>query len=666
MSRLGLLLSDKGFLDISIDILKNQILLFSENKFKSYDTLQFHLLNTINLEGTDFKTIEKIISEGSYYGYPQYFNSLDIIGSKGLIGIRHQKYLSFHLMWLYYGIGLYLRRVSNNIKTYKDKFLKNAAFHGYPVLSWDKNTIKINEYYYEQYKKYKNVLEKLTSYDSGDKTVISLDIRDYYDSLDIDILLTDVIRTYSSPSDLKKYEFDIDIENEIKELMLFYFTKGIPQSDHNYISSIIGDIYLTPFDFEIHKIANKFKLIIQTTRYVDDIKIIIDGVNNNKDQIINFLEETKGYLFERLKLKINEHKTIINEITDLDSYNGFHNKITLPSIAGEFEESEDLIVGGDTDEEIVKNIIKNMNTISSYKYQMKIDPKDGEYISKLFQGGVYNLLKRSDNKKQLELILNDKFPYYIISTMPQFLLPIIFTSKVATNNLLNNILNKKLSVSHYDFVSKVLLGLKREKYDIQYKKLLKKIEENSETQYEYGLMYNIIVGKNIFTNDIKLFQGINFQPYKNLLSVNGVMQKHFIDQIKGYKLSYKLRDYNSLLNYLLNIIHCLSYDYNTTNKEIEEFRANDVIETLNYMGFSHETIVHIKNMFNRRNKNPVSHGGHTDSLAWGVTKGEYKKWETITINFLEEMLLLYEHKQESTKKLLNILISICDLKGQTL
>ena len=59
----------------------------------------------------------------------------------------------------------------------------------------------------------------------SDKTVISLDIRDYYDSLDIDILLTDVIRTYSSPSDLKKYEFDIDIENEIKELMLFYFTK---------------------------------------------------------------------------------------------------------------------------------------------------------------------------------------------------------------------------------------------------------------------------------------------------------------------------------------------------------------------------------------------------------------------------------------------------------
>ena len=249
MSRLWLLLSDKWFLDISIDILKNQILLFSENKFKSYDTLQFHLLNTINLEWTDFKTIEKIISEWSYYWYPQYFNSLDIIWSKWLIGIRHQKYLSFHLMWLYYWIGLYLRRVSNNIKTYKDKFLKNAAFHWYPVLSWDKNTIKINEYYYEQYKKYKNVLEKLTSYDSGDKTVISLDIRDYYDSLDIDILLTDVIRTYSSPSDLKKYEFDIDIENEIKELMLFYFTKWIPQSDHNYISSIIWDIYLTPVSY---------------------------------------------------------------------------------------------------------------------------------------------------------------------------------------------------------------------------------------------------------------------------------------------------------------------------------------------------------------------------------------------------------------------------------
>ena len=86
-------------------------------------------------------------------------------------------------------------------------------------------------------------------------------------------------------------------------------------------------------------------------------------------------------------------------------------------------------------------------------------------------------------------------------------------------------------------------------------------------------------------------------------------------------LSERGGSYSVALNHLLNEIHAICIKKEEANKK--NYDVNDVIKFLHLSNVPHEICIKIRNLFDRRNSNRISHPGSDDSLAWEVTRDEY-------------------------------------------
>jgi len=99
---------------------------------------------------------------------------------------------------------------------------------------------------------------------------------------------------------------------------------------------------------------------------------------------------------------------------------------------------------------------------------------------------------------------------------------------------------------------------------------------------------------------------------------------HIIEQISLRVISERRGMYSVALNHLLNEIHaiCCSLE----GKQHENYKAEQAVKFLGSKRIPHEDNVNIRNLFDRRNRNSVSHPGSEDSPAWGVTSEEYYQY----------------------------------------
>ena len=94
-----------------------------------------------------------------------------------------------------------------------------------------------------------------------------------------------------------------------------------------------------------------------------------------------------------------------------------------------------------------------------------------------------------------------------------------------------------------------------------------------------------------------------------------------LEQTKLRVLSEKSESYSVALNHLVNEIHAVCIKQEQANKK--NYDVNDVVKFLQSNGIQHEVCIKVRNLFDRRNSNRVSHPGSDESLAWEVTKEEY-------------------------------------------
>ncbi|MEH2402554.1 hypothetical protein [Nostoc sp.] len=104
-------------------------------------------------------------------------------------------------------------------------------------------------------------------------------------------------------------------------------------------------------------------------------------------------------------------------------------------------------------------------------------------------------------------------------------------------------------------------------------------------------------------------------------------QPHIIEQIRLRVFNEKIGSYSVALNHLLNEIHgiCMLIDKNNTNKN-KDYNAEHAVKYLAFTGVPHDICIDTRNLFDRRNRNTVSHPGSEQNIAWGVTKDEYTKY----------------------------------------
>lgn len=128
--------------------------------------------------------------------------------------------------------------------------------------------------------------------------VLKCDIRKFFASIDQELLINII----------KKHVADMDIVRLIQKVVgSFYSTapgKGLPLG--NLTSQLLVNVYMNEFDQYVkHKTRLKFYI-----RYADDFVIF----NNNRNTLINVLQEVRQYLSDNLRLTLHPNKVSIETV----------------------------------------------------------------------------------------------------------------------------------------------------------------------------------------------------------------------------------------------------------------------------------------------------------------------------------------------------------------
>jgi hypothetical protein len=132
------------------------------------------------------------ISSSLFYGLKKEFAVFSYIIPKPGLGLREYKFFTYPMRVVYYTVGLYLLKLSQEflIETYK-KIGSVKAFYG-GNLSYKSEKLQLNPkniYYRSFHKEFKSIIKEKTASGSQDKVILKLDIENYFNELSISKLL---------------------------------------------------------------------------------------------------------------------------------------------------------------------------------------------------------------------------------------------------------------------------------------------------------------------------------------------------------------------------------------------------------------------------------------------------------------------------------------------
>jgi hypothetical protein len=93
-----------------------------------------------------------------------------------------------------------------------------------------------------------------------------------------------------------------------------------------------------------------------------------------------------------------------------------------------------------------------------------------------------------------------------------------------------------------------------------------------------------------------------------------------IEQIRLRVFAEQKKQYSMALSHLLNEIHSIAWQLDSPSIDQSKYKAVHVLDFLTKQGVPHGIRIKIRNLFNRRNKTPIS---HADTSSWHVTELEY-------------------------------------------
>lgn len=614
----------------ALDLLNFQIKQKMNNRhFNTLSMFYYERLdiNCLNHPTQDYFNIK--ISSSLFYGLKKEFSVLSYVIPKPGLGLRDYKFFTYPMRTVYYSIGLYLLKLSQEflIETYK-KIDSIEAFYG-GNLTYKSNKLQINPknvYYRSFHEQFKLKIKEETKLDNASKVILKLDIENYFNELSISTLLS-LLSRFIKPSVQANLAYDMFTREQI--ICLFQFISngksGIPQGDNNIISSFLGYLYLVFGDLFIDDVLNSYKHVVDShkiIRYTDDIYISITfkDIIDQKDQglfVHSIASQIAEVLYSQLGLKLNL-KTRLYRLSQEEEKEELLKNIRKSSPSDEYfsaiqedeeEEEEESEPPTKTPQDKLEEIFKELRKIKNSRvedYFVRGDSVQEEILQEVFDKSVEQILDKPENKEKIEKIFND-FDFNLVKVQPLEILIILLKDTTATNNFRKFCLDKTIiTTGDADLIIKFLCQTK-----FADTKLLEKLKQNFH-------MSNII---GIFL-DCKL--NCHQPGYYNLACMH--MKKlsempDVLEQTKLRVLSEKSASYSVALNHLVNEIHAVCIKQEQANKK--NYDVNDVVKFLQSKGIQHEVCIKVRNLFDRRNSNRVSHPGSDESIAWEVTKEEY-------------------------------------------
>jgi len=574
------------------------------------------LNNTDKQKLRDPKYFEQRVANNLLYGLRQEFAIHSYPIPKSNLGLRKYRFFTYPIRITYYAIGLYLLQLSQELvqQYYKSHERIHADYGG--NLLFDEKTGKLqlnynSVWYKEHYRRFRSKVRK-TVQDVGNKVVIHIDIQNYFEEISIPILLG-FLTEYVKPSIQKEMKFDPITRGQIASFFEFISNDrtGIPQTDNDVISSFLGHLYLVFGDLFLDQEVNRDSQIIREhtiIRYVDDMYIMLDFHNNISwaDQqiyISSLASRISDCLYQRLGLRLNTKTRLFwldkqNDIAELLK--------NLKKVSPGYEVKDDDNKSDPNDklELIFRQLEKLKRSTLDPTFNERGDLED-EILKEVYDKSVAQLMNRKGNKERIRQIFDD-FNYDLIIAQPREILIVLLVDPAAMTAF-QHFLSQKNRLTSRD-VYLILNFLCQTGFNSP--QLVKLLQSSISMQH----VMHIFECQQISMKYPGYFELCEKQILK-LADASNV-----IEQIRLRVQCERKSDYSVALNHLLNEIHVICHRLDNRVINEKSYDANHVSQFLSTQRVPHETCIKIRNLFDRRNKNPVS---HADPIAWPVSHDEY-------------------------------------------
>ncbi|PZV17931.1 MAG: hypothetical protein DCF22_02700 [Leptolyngbya sp.] len=245
-----------------------------------------------------------------------------------------------------------------------------------------------------------------------------------------------------------------------------------------------------------------------------------------------------------------------------------------------------------------------------------------EILQEVFDRSVEQILNKPENKKKIKQIFKG-FDFNLVKVQPLEMLIILLKDETATEEFKEFCLNKSIvTIGDADLLIKFLCQTNFDDYE---HKLMKKLGQNTHMD---GIVYTFLDEK--LNCDNPGYYKLACMQMKKLSEMPDVLE-----QTRLRILSERSDSHSVALNHLVNEIHAVCIKQDTKKKDYD---VNDVVKFLQSKGIQHETCTKVRNLFDRRNSNSVSHPGSDVRLAWEVTREEYLEYYEHVGQCLEALL----------------------------
>jgi hypothetical protein len=254
--------------------------------------------------------------------------------------------------------------------------------------------------------------------------------------------------------------------------------------------------------------------------------------------------------------------------------------------------------------------------------QSRLDPSfserrelDEDILKEIYDKRVSQLLCKDENRQHIREIFNG-FNFDLVIAQPREILIILLMDEHAKGEFTNYLLRKQNLTSRGIFLILTYLA----QTNFESKEVLQLLGASSQMKpiIEAFTSPTIPLDKPGYFS-LDMLQVLKLKDVSNVL-----------DQIRLRIQAEQLEDYSVALNHLVNEIQGLCYhidvqpqSVNTTHQATakhKDYDAKSVEKFLRQHKIPHESAISMRNLFDRRNKNPVS---HADPIAWPVSQEEY-------------------------------------------
>jgi AbiA family abortive infection protein len=606
------------------------------DKNKHYNTLSmfyykrvFILPNSIDTE----EYFEQRVANSLLYAFEKEFAFYDYVVPKSHLGLRNQKFFTYPMRITYYSLGLYLLKLSQDFLESYYKNNRNLKCYYGGNLSFNNNFLNIKHestFYKSYYKKFKKHLRRHIEKDVDNKLIIKLDIQNFFDNISIPLLIN-LLDEYVKPSIQEELNFNTSTKEQIKFLFNHISSNkgGIPQADNDIISSFLGYLYLTFSDLLIDSEINSYQNSIQKhqiIRYVDDIYLVIcfskEITESQKENIADSItSHVSDLLYFKLHLKLNS-KTRLYWLNQKEDRNTLLKD--LKKVSPEYHLNDE--DNDETPENKVINIFHELEKLKNTRIEFSICSDgsiESDILKEVYDKTVNQLLTKQENQKRIEEIFTC-FNFDLVKVMPREIIVIMCKNKKVSGEFIR-FLQEKGRLSSRD-IHLILILL-------------------CQTEFENTDLFQKIKTVNTFKQIINLYENPNISsdlpgyfhlPYQQTFIIKS--QTNIIEQIRLRVFSEKIDSYSVALNHLLNEIHAICIYLDTPNNK-NKYEADDVVNYLKTRFVPHDICVGIRNLFDRRNRNTISHPSSDNKVAWGVKKEEYFEYREAVGRCLKLILL---------------------------